>query len=308
MYQDIKKNHNLESYSLDSCAEEFLESTPDGGNRKIGLKPQEQFDCFASGDAKKLETLTEYCCQDVAVTFKLMDRLAMLPSMLETAAVSWVVPTYLVTRGQQIRVYACIKREIYARGASYFLRDTKSDRPAEGGYKGATVLDPKVGFYPRAIVSLDFASLYPSIMMQYNLSHETWTSNPPDDVRFYVHEKGCAFARDSVTEGVLPAILLKLKASRKAYKKKMLHFEKLAHETSDDAKRTQYAFQEKVFDAKQKATKVTMNSVYGFCGVASNGKQPCLPLASAVTTIGRRLIDKTKAPTYKCAPGGYNTE
>ena len=281
VYQDVKRNHNLESYSLDSCAEEFLESAPDGGNRKIGLKPQEQFDCFTSGDAAKLETLTEYCCQDVAVTYKLMERLVMLPSMIETAAVSWVTPTYLVTRGQQIRVYACVKREIYARGASYFLRDTKFDPPVEGGYKGATVLEPKVGFYPRAIVSLDFASLYPSIMMQYNLSHETWTPNPPPDPQnFYVHEDGCAFAKTSVTEGVLPAILLKLKASRKAYKKKMMHFEKLAHEATDPVKKQQYAFQEKVFDAKQKATKVTMNSVYGFCGVASNGKQPCLPLAS----------------------------
>lgn len=256
-YQDIKKNHNLESYSLDSCAEEFLEAAPDGGNRKIGLKPQEQFDCFTSGDASKLETLTEYCCQDVAVTYKLMERLVMLPSMIETAAVSWVVPTYLVTRGQQIRVYACVKREIYERGASYFLRDTKFDPPVEGGYKGATVLDPKVGFYPRAIVSLDFASLYPSIMMQYNLSHETWTPNPPPDLEnFYVHEEGCAFAKASVARGVLPAILLKLKASRKAYKKKMMHFEKLAHDTDDPEEKRRYAFQEKVYDAKQKATKV----------------------------------------------------
>ena len=46
-----------------------------------------------------------------------------------------------------------------------------------------------------------------------------------------------------------------------------------------------------------------MNSVYGFCGVATNGKQPCLPLASAVTTIGRRLIDQTKAFCEAHVPG-----
>ena len=63
-----------------------------------------------------------------------------------------------VQKVQQIRVYSCVKREIYERGAAYFLRDTKKDPPSEGGYKGATVLEPKRApwFYPRAIVSLDF--------------------------------------------------------------------------------------------------------------------------------------------------------
>lgn len=293
VYQDIKRNHNLESYSLDSCAEHFVPSA----GAKTGLKPQEQFDCFASKRAEDIERLTEYCCQDVALTYQLMERLAILPSMIETAAVSWVTPTYLVTRGQQVRVYSCIKREIYARGAAFFLRDTKGDPAVEGGYKGATVLEPKRApwFYPRAIVSLDFASLYPSIMMQYNLSHESWTQTQENDPRFYKHEEGCGFVRASVHQGVLPAILIKLKKARKTYKNTMAFHEKRAHEAPDDATRRSHAFMEKVYDAKQKATKVTMNSVYGFCGVANNGKQPCLPLASAVTTIGRSLIDKTKA-------------
>jgi DNA polymerase delta subunit 1 len=292
--QDVKKNHNLESYSLDSCAEAFLP----GAGAKTGLKPQEQFDCYNSGVAAEVEKLTAYCCQDVALTFQLMERLAILPSMMETAAVSWVTPTFLVTRGQQIRVYSCVKREIYARGAALFLRDTKLDPAVEGGYKGATVLEPKRApwFYPNAIISLDFASLYPSIMMQYNLSHETWTPDAAlDDPRFYHHEPGCAFLRASAGQGVLPAILVKLKVSRKAYKKKMGFHEKRAHEATDKKEKAYHAFMEKVFDAKQKATKVTMNSVYGFCGVGNFGRQPCLPLASATTTLGRQLIDKTVA-------------
>lgn len=290
--QDIKKNHNLDSYSLDSCAEQFVP----GAGSKTGLKPQQQFDCYSSERTEDIEKLTEYCCQDVALTYRLMERLAILPSVMETAAVSWVTPTYLVTRGQQIRVYSCVKREIYERGAAYFLRDTKNDPPVEGGYKGATVLEPKRApwFYPRAIVSLDFASLYPSIMMQYNLSHETWTDKEVDPADFYVHEPGCAFAKAGVQKGVLPAILMKLKASRKRYKKSMGYHEKEAHEATDEKVKAHHAFMEKVYDAKQKATKVTMNSVYGFCGVANNGKQPCLPLAAATTTIGRRLIDQTK--------------
>ena len=41
------------------------------------------------------------------------------------------------------------------------------------GYEGATVLDPKIGFYERPVATLDFASLYPSIMMAHNLCYTT---------------------------------------------------------------------------------------------------------------------------------------
>ena len=200
-------------------------------------------------------------------------------------------------------IYNCIKREIYERGSNLFLRDTKLDAPIEGGYQGATVLEPKRGFYPRAIISLDFASLYPSIMMQYNLSHETWTGSPGDDIRVYKHSDNCGFVRAKYHAGIMPALLMKLKASRKEYKKHMMKYEKLAHEASSQEDKEKFAFLEKVYDAKQKATKVTMNSAYGFAGVANNGKQPCLPLASAVTTIGRQLIEKTKAFCESHVPG-----
>lgn len=41
------------------------------------------------------------------------------------------------------------------------------------GYEGATVLDAKVGYYREPVATLDFASLYPSIMMAHNLCYST---------------------------------------------------------------------------------------------------------------------------------------
>lgn len=46
--------------------------------------------------------------------------------------------------------------------------------PSDGAtYEGATVLDPKIGFYDKPVATLDFASLYPSIMMAHNLCYST---------------------------------------------------------------------------------------------------------------------------------------
>lgn len=44
---------------------------------------------------------------------------------------------------------------------------------SEGKYEGADVLDPIAGFYQDPIATLDFASLYPSIMMAHNLCYTT---------------------------------------------------------------------------------------------------------------------------------------
>ena len=40
-------------------------------------------------------------------------------------------------------------------------------------YEGATVLEAKQGFYSMPVATLDFASLYPSIMMAHNLCYTT---------------------------------------------------------------------------------------------------------------------------------------
>ena len=49
-----------------------------------------------------------------------------------------------------------------------------SSAPSDGvGYEGATVLDAKQGFYRTPVATLDFASLYPSIMMAHNVCYST---------------------------------------------------------------------------------------------------------------------------------------
>jgi len=47
----------------------------------------------------------------------------------------------------------------------------------EGQYEGAVVIDPTKGFYTEPVATLDFASLYPSIMMAHNLCYSTLIPN-----------------------------------------------------------------------------------------------------------------------------------
>ena len=78
-------------------------------------------------------------------------------------------------------------------------------------FEGATVIEPKKGYYDIPIATLDFASLYPSIMQAHNLCYSTLVSSKDlKDVPSEHVEKTPTndyFVRSSVHKGILPTIL-----------------------------------------------------------------------------------------------------
>ena len=88
----------------------------------------------------------------------------------EMARVTGVPFNYLLSRGQSIKVLSQLYRKANEDG--YLIPSTKGEGSDEQ-YEGATVIEPKRGFYSVPIATLDFSSLYPSIMMAHNLCYTT---------------------------------------------------------------------------------------------------------------------------------------
>lgn len=88
----------------------------------------------------------------------------------EMARVTGVPFNYLLSRGQQIKVISQLFRS--AGEAGYVIPALKSEGSDEQ-YEGATVIEPTKGYYDVPIATLDFASLYPSIMQAHNLCYTT---------------------------------------------------------------------------------------------------------------------------------------
>lgn len=90
-------------------------------------------------------------------------------------------------------------------------------------YEGATVLEPKAGYYATPVATLDFASLYPSIMMAHNLCYTTLlprgahASFPAtgEGARAVESPSGERFVKPELQAGVLPEILRELLSARK---------------------------------------------------------------------------------------------
>lgn len=291
LIQIIRKEHKLSSYSLDAVSQHFL-----GGERKLDMKASDLFRKFSHGNADDRADIGRYCVRDTELPLKLMTKMSIFPNTLAMANATRVPPIYLLTRGQQIKVFSVVLRK--ARQLGFLCPDIdSSSRPPDGEYVGATVLDAQRGAYFEPVSALDFASLYPSIMRAHNMCYSTIVLDAAyadlPGIDYYSIDLGngktCTFAQN--VPSVLPALLEELAQYRKASKKAMA----AAKDRGD-------AFEANIHNGAQLAYKVTSNSVYGFCG-ASRGFLPLQDIAASVTATGRAMISQTKALAEKLVPG-----
>ena len=100
----IKRQHQLDSNKLDYVAEHFL------GEHKIDLPPKQQFALYRQGlqrrstQAANLQKIGEYCIRDTELPLRLINKLAVMPSMMEMASATVVPIDYLLQRGQSVRL------------------------------------------------------------------------------------------------------------------------------------------------------------------------------------------------------------
>jgi DNA polymerase delta subunit 1 len=286
MLQIIIRDHKLRSYSLNSVSAEFLGEQKEDVHYSIISDLQR-------GNEQTRRRLAVYCLKDALLPVRLMDKLMCLTNYMEMARVTGIPLGWLVSRGHMIKVVSLLHRKSHH--VELVVPDIKVTRP--GGksgdgtgpqFEGATVIEPKKGYYPDPIATLDFASLYPSIIMAHNLCYSTLVKTEhlgrvkPEDVT--KTPTGDYFVKASVKKGTLTTILEELLGARKQAKRD------LAAATDP--------FVKSVLNGRQLALKISANAVYGFTG-ATVGKLPCMPISASTTAYGRDMIEFTKAAVEK---------
>ena len=286
----IKKEHKLESYKLNHVAEHFT------GDSKDDLSPADLFN-FNTSTKDKIALVVKYCAQDTWLLIELMLKLRIITNMIGMSNITMVPMQYIELRGQQIRVHTQIayetkKENFLIPTIDYKPRDDIED---EEKFTGATVLDANPGAHFEPIAGLDFASLYPSIMIAHNFDYSTIVETEEFDNLENITYETIKWEEGEVKfaqnyKGIMPKILERLWKERKGIRKQMKTL------SSDDSL---YA----VLNGVQLAIKVSMNSIYGFTG-AKYGRLPNKLIAASVTACGREMIAHSK----KCAEEWYNCE
>ncbi len=263
-YLDLYKKFTYkaqESYRLDYIAEVEL------GQKKLD---HSEFDTFKDFYTKGWQKFIEYNIVDVELVDRLEDKMKLIElalTMAYDAKVNYADVFYQVRMWDNIIYNYLKKRDIVIPPKNKSQKNEK--------YAGAYVKEPKPGKYDW-VVNFDLNSLYPHLIMQYNISPETLLDerhptvsvdkilNQSLSFELYKDKAVCAngamFRKD--IRGFLPELMEKMYEDRVIFKKKMIEAKKQYEKTKNKELVKEIARCNNI----QMAKKISLNSAYGAIG------------------------------------------
>jgi DNA polymerase elongation subunit (family B) len=226
--------------------------------------------------------IAKYCIVDSLLCSLLNKKVEIMRTSKEIANLNRVTLEDVIMRGVTFRIISSLYK--YAHEENIILDLPTGDFKDENdkldkNLQGAAVLNPLKGYY-NGICTLDFASLYPCILIYFNLCASTLSFTKSENCTEIKCENVRPYYFTKERIGILPKIMSDMMIRRRAFKSEM----KTLHKHSEE-----YI----ILDCKQQALKVTMNSAYGYTG-SSYQPRAVLPIAQSTTTKGRDLLFQVK--------------
>jgi len=273
-----------ESYRLDHIA--FVEL----GDRKDG----NPYETFSEWYQKDFQSFIEYNIMDVEIVDRLEDKMKLIELCLTMAYDAKV--NYMDVLGST--KYWDILIYNYLREKNIVIPQKRKAEKAEK-FEGAYVKDPQVGMH-KWVMSFDLNSLYPHLIMQYNISTETLVAQekvPNMSVDKLLNKEVDTSILKGVTltpngalfktnkQGFLPELMQSMYNDRSKFKKLMLE----AQQDYENTKDPKLLKDISKYNNIQMAKKISLNSVYGAIGNAYFRYYDLL-IAEAITTSGQLAI------------------
>ena len=263
-YLDLYKKFTYkaqESYRLDYIAEVEL------GQKKLD---HSEFDTFKDFYTKGWQKFIEYNIVDVELVDRLEDKMKLIElalTMAYDAKVNYADVFYQVRMWDNIIYNYLKKRDIVIPPK---IRSDKNEK-----YAGAYVKEPIPGKYDW-VVSFDLNSLYPHLIMQYNISPETLLEERhptatvdrilDEEISFELFKDNAVCANGAMyrkdVRGFLPELMDKMYNERVIFKKRMLQAKQQYEKTPTKALEKEIARCNNI----QMAKKISLNSAYGAIG------------------------------------------
>lgn len=284
----------LNNYSLEAVADEVL-------RRKVPLVPTKTLNrWFATGPGRGRHRCIEYVSSRAMLNLEIIDQLDLVNRTSELARVFGIDFFSVLSRGSQFRVESMLLR--LAHTQNYLAISPGNQQVASQPAMECLplVMEPESAFYSDPVLVLDFQSLYPSMIIAYNLCYSTclgkvfpskssvlgvcsYSADPHTiaDLKnqLLLTPNGVLFVQPEVRKGVVPRLLEEILSTRIMVKQAM---KKLAP--------SQKVLQ-KILNARQLALKLIANVTYGYTAAGFSGRMPCAELADSIVQCGRRTLE-----------------
>ncbi|MBE8539271.1 DNA polymerase domain-containing protein [Geoglobus acetivorans] len=245
-----------------------LENVAEFLGRKVEIADIEAKDIYRRWTSGDKESVFRYSRQDILNTYFIAEELLPMHYELSRMVRLPVDDITRIGRGKQV--------DWLLLSEAYRLNElAPNPREMDEGYEGAFVLEPVRGLHEN-VYCLDFASMYPSIMIAYNISPDTYVSGACDDC-FVAPEVNHRFRKQP--DGFFKRILQDLIRRRREVKATM-------------SKTDRDSIDYRLLDIKQQTLKILTNSFYGYTGW-SGARWYCRACAEATTAWGRHFIKKS---------------
>ncbi|GBM90804.1 DNA polymerase zeta catalytic subunit [Araneus ventricosus] len=254
------------------------------------------------------ETVVRYYAVRIMGTIQILDKLDLIQRTSELARLFGIQFYEVLSRGSQFRVESMMRRTASQMGFVCVSPSVQQRSHSRAPECVPLILEPLSMFYDDPIIVLDFQSLYPSIIIAFNICFSTCLGrvehfgkdvpsefgctslNVPlallqklvneDNIHFL--PPGIAFVKSDVRRGILPTMLEEILDTRVMVKQFMKKIKNI-----NDLKQLL-----KQFEARQQGLKLLANTTYGYTGASFSGRMPCVEVADSIVAKARETLER----------------
>ncbi|KAJ3381618.1 DNA polymerase zeta, partial [Entophlyctis sp. JEL0112] len=291
----MRSELTLTNYSLENTVFHVLHQ------RIPKFSPATLYSWYAAKGLKRWRSIM-YFVDRVQFSLFLLEDTSLLSRSCEFARVYGIDLFSVISRGSQYKVESILSRITRPENFVQFSPTREQVRNMRAIECLPLIMEPETKFYKNPVAVFDFQSLYPSVMIGYNICFSTCLGRmrdingapkkfgamelydlPLDLVEalkdhVYITHNGVVFVKSHVREGALGRMLKEILDTRVMVKTCMKAYR------SDPALL-------RILDARQLGLKLVANVTYGYCGASYSGRMPCAEIADSIVETGRRSLE-----------------
>ncbi|KAF3802273.1 DNA polymerase zeta catalytic subunit, partial [Colletotrichum gloeosporioides] len=259
---------------------------------------------YKSSKQRDLDKLLRYYLARTRIDIQILESNELIPRTSEQARLLGVDFFSVFSRGSQFKVESIMFR--IAKPENFML--VSPSRKQVGGQNALEclplVMEPQSAFYNSPLLVLDFQSLYPSVMIAYNLCYSTFLGrivnwrgmNKMGFTEYQRHKRllellkdhinitpnGMMYVRPEIRKSLLAKMLGEILETRVMVKSGM-------KQDKDDKTLQQ------LLNNRQLALKLLANVTYGYTSASFSGRMPCSEIADSIVQTGRETLERAIA-------------